>query len=849
MKKLLTRREVVRYSQLPPMGVTVYGRPQGGGVTAPARIGLKVHHPGGGQVEHLTNLWADGDEIAHRMVQSGDQTDRGALADWVDENQEHFQSIPSEYRAYLGQLIRRGHRWPPEPPSQINLSRRRYDAYRAPAGGIVARGTVYQGGEMIPDMEGSFMNPPKSVVPKRPAKPKTPPKFHPERIAKLKRAMKYGRAPHDEVAGITIHQGEHGGYYDPNNHSDMILADKLADHSDPLETVVRRDLSYRGGGRDDAADVLMENLCRHINELSRSGSPIEEDTSIPRGNYHFGLGWLETIPYGNDGSGNALAHEVRWVGPHSAVYYAAMTPEETIHLLNEHGINHNIKLPWQDDTPPDDDDGLDYTPTGNPEEDRQSRIAARQKREKLSRRKAVKKYAGETTEEDFHRMLDANPEDHQTRMVFADWLQDRGDPRAEGYRALGRLGRYPHESASSWAYHNGEGTDNGVAVEPEYSLPQDWLNLLDSSTGAKGDTIYPWPYHNSRREAEDHAAREFSRLPPERQQQIMNEVMGPAQMTRRSVKRYAGETTEEDFHRMLDENPNDHHTRLVFADWLQDRGDPRAEGYRALGSLQHHPFYWKPPAGEEETPYPTSWYWGHAGNEYYNRTPGYQHGLLNHDWMHNTPGTIRTEGPDDYYWRYFSSRREAEDAAALSFSKLTPEQQQEITSRAANTPQKMTRRRVVRRYSESERASFLHQLAHDENDHTTRKVFADWLEENEPGVSSEVLDRLRNFNGRMWVGLSPKGKVNAIPRLSKEILEAKAKESPWGTPSGEFYHSTSRNNSGRAHRVRVSGKMKTWKTRPDEFRVPWKYGLYDNGEFTHRNVHEWLTDDPTAEPA
>src|SRR4051812_5929885 len=44
-----------------------------------------------------------------------------------------------------------------------------------------------------------------------------------------------------------------------------------------------------------------------------------------------------------------------------------------------------------------------------------------------------------TTEDDFNRRLDAHPEDWQTRLVFADWLDERGDVRAEGYRVLGDL--------------------------------------------------------------------------------------------------------------------------------------------------------------------------------------------------------------------------------------------------------------------------------------------------------------------------------------------------------------------------------------------------------------------------
>jgi uncharacterized protein (TIGR02996 family) len=54
-----------------------------------------------------------------------------------------------------------------------------------------------------------------------------------------------------------------------------------------------------------------------------------------------------------------------------------------------------------------------------------------------------------TTEEDFQNALDANPKDWQTRLVFADWLQERGDERAEGYPALGlmqlRAGAHPFQ--------------------------------------------------------------------------------------------------------------------------------------------------------------------------------------------------------------------------------------------------------------------------------------------------------------------------------------------------------------------------------------------------------------------
>lgn len=38
-------------------------------------------------------------------------------------------------------------------------------------------------------------------------------------------------------------------------------------------------------------------------------------------------------------------------------------------------------------------------------------------------------------------------------------------------------------------------------------------------------------------------------------------------------------------------------------------------------------------------------------------------------------------------------------------------------------------------------------------------------------------------------------------------------------------------------RWRRNGKTQVWKTRPDDFRVPIKYGLYSYGEITPDNAH------------
>jgi hypothetical protein len=50
-----------------------------------------------------------------------------------------------------------------------------------------------------------------------------------------------------------------------------------------------------------------------------------------------------------------------------------------------------------------------------------------------------------------------------------------------------------------------------------------------------------------------------------------------------------------------------------------------------------------------------------------------------------------------------------------------------------------------------------------------------------------------------------------------------------------FYHRAT------GKRVRVSGRCKTWVTRPDEFQLPVKYGLYTSLYITDRNAHEFTT--------
>lgn len=125
-----------------------------------------------------------------------------------------------------------------------------------------------------------------------------------------------------------------------------------------------------------------------------------------------------------------------------------------------------------------------------------------------------------TTEDDFQNALTATPDDWQTRLVFADWLQDRGDPRADGYRALGVLKLRPHAVGTrNWWTAKGDG-------QPYYNhLPPDWFQLL-AGYKHRSQGRWRWPEawvadRDNRAEIEDAAARAFSGLPPARRAKLL----------------------------------------------------------------------------------------------------------------------------------------------------------------------------------------------------------------------------------------------------------------------------------------------------------------------------------------
>ena len=58
-----------------------------------------------------------------------------------------------------------------------------------------------------------------------------------------------------------------------------------------------------------------------------------------------------------------------------------------------------------------------------------------------------------------------------------------------------------------------------------------------------------------------------------------------------------------------------------------------------------------------------------------------------------------------------------------------------------------------------------------------------------------------------------------------------------------IYSTVWHNSDGSAQRWRINGQMKTWKTKPLEYRIPIKHGLYAYDYLTDANAHMFsLTD-------
>lgn len=118
------------------------------------------------------------------------------------------------------------------------------------------------------------------------------------------------------------------------------------------------------------------------------------------------------------------------------------------------------------------------------------------------------------TEDAFQAALDAEPDNQALRLVFADWLEERGDPRAAGYRWLGERGLYPYDWSQDLDVHGYtsfdwyvEGGEANWDVPAHCTLSREWLDLFPQP-----HTLLHWAAFDNRREAEEAVCRVLAKL-------------------------------------------------------------------------------------------------------------------------------------------------------------------------------------------------------------------------------------------------------------------------------------------------------------------------------------------------
>lgn len=136
--------------------------------------------------------------------------------------------------------------------------------------------------------------------------------------------------------------------------------------------------------------------------------------------------------------------------------------------------------------------------------------------------------------EALHAHLDAEPGDHTARLILADMLEEAGDVRAEGYRAMARHRMRPchlrpcpsDPTCDHWMWQllpRRHVTSDGYTFDADSPAWGEWFRLFcprlfGAHFGRRG---------GGRRAAEDAAALAFSQLPADRRRELLAPVDRP----------------------------------------------------------------------------------------------------------------------------------------------------------------------------------------------------------------------------------------------------------------------------------------------------------------------------------
>lgn len=111
-----------------------------------------------------------------------------------------------------------------------------------------------------------------------------------------------------------------------------------------------------------------------------------------------------------------------------------------------------------------------------------------------------------TDETQFRLALDAEPNNAGLRLVFADWLEDRGDDRALGYRWMGENGKTAFDWSTS-TQSNGERTFDWYFADGQAQWTVPMYCRIPASFRPWFPPGLDFPSYRTRRDAEEAVCR------------------------------------------------------------------------------------------------------------------------------------------------------------------------------------------------------------------------------------------------------------------------------------------------------------------------------------------------------
>jgi hypothetical protein len=137
-----------------------------------------------------------------------------------------------------------------------------------------------------------------------------------------------------------------------------------------------------------------------------------------------------------------------------------------------------------------------------------------------------------TTEDDFQAMFDEFRFNTDNYGIFADWLRDRDDSRADGYAAMGLLRRSPrpvaHVLGYDFAFEWYDAAYQFSQTDPESDLSTAWFEKLQGGTLNEESDQPPHRTYATAREAREDAARAWLLLTADEQAAILAKATVPA---------------------------------------------------------------------------------------------------------------------------------------------------------------------------------------------------------------------------------------------------------------------------------------------------------------------------------